>query len=162
MLNESFGIIGMSPLKTHAVAKITKIKAACDKLEQSFGKQKIIEMVKDIFKLPDTSRLNTKVLGKDIQRKADDFNRLMLLMKEKLNDNSLKTSQKVQIFTMAPDWLRACVAEYFNVSEYMVHGAHKLAREKGILALPEHKHDTCLPKEVEDSIQLFYEDDICG
>ena len=28
----------------------------------------------------------------DIQRKADDFDRLMLLMKEKLNDNSLKTS----------------------------------------------------------------------
>ena len=34
LLNKSFGIIGISPLKTHAVAKNTKIKAACDKLEQ--------------------------------------------------------------------------------------------------------------------------------
>ena len=58
MLNESFGIIGISPLKTHAIAKITKIKAACDKLEPIFKKQK--EMVKDIFKLPYTSQLDTK------------------------------------------------------------------------------------------------------
>ena len=82
-------------MKTHAVAKTTKSKPACDKLEQSFEKQK--EMVKDIFKFPDTSQLDTKeiVIEKGIQRKADDFDRLMLLIKEKLNDNSLKTSQKL-------------------------------------------------------------------
>ena len=34
LLNKSFGIFGISPLKTHVVAKTTKIKAACDKLEQ--------------------------------------------------------------------------------------------------------------------------------
>ena len=34
LLNKRFGIIGISLLKTHAVAKNTKIKAACDKLEQ--------------------------------------------------------------------------------------------------------------------------------
>ena len=43
------------------------------------------------------------VIEKDIQRKADDFGGLMLLVKDKLNDNSLKTSQKVQILTMASD-----------------------------------------------------------
>ena len=80
-------------LKTHAVVKTTKIKAVCNKLERSFDKQK--EMVKDIFKLPDTSQLDAKeiVIEMDMQRKADDFDRLILLMKEKLNDNSLKTSQ---------------------------------------------------------------------
>ena len=59
----------------------------------SFEKQK--EMVKDIFKLPDTSQLDAKeiVIEMDMQRKADDFDKLILLMKEKLNDNSLKTSQ---------------------------------------------------------------------
>ena len=36
MLNKSFRIIGISPLKTHAFSKTTKIKAACDKLERSF------------------------------------------------------------------------------------------------------------------------------
>ena len=32
---------------------------------------------------------------------------------------------------MAPDWTRARVTEYFNVSEYMVHEARKLARRRG-------------------------------
>ena len=91
------------PVKTHAVAKTTKIKAACDKLERSFEKQK--EMVIDIFKLADTSQLDIKeiVIEKDIQRKADDSDRLMLLIKDKLHGCSLKTRQKVQILTMAPD-----------------------------------------------------------
>ena len=146
-------------LENHAVAKTTKIKAACDKLEWSFEKQK--QMVKDIFKLSDTSQLDTKeiVIEKDIQRKADDFEWLMLLIKDKLNDNSLKTSQKLQIHTMAPDWLRVRVAEYFNVSEYMVREACKLAREKVILTLAEPKRGKGLSKEVEDSVKLFYEDD---
>ena len=118
-------------------------------------------MVKDILKLLATSQLDTKeiVIEKDIQRKADNFDRLMLLIKEKLNENSLKTSQKVQILKMGPDWLRADVAEYFNVSEYMVCEARKLGREKGILALPEPKRGKCLSKEVEDLVKLFYEDD---
>ena len=117
LLNESFAIIGIWTLKTHAVAKTTKIKAACDKLEGSLKKQK--EMVKDIFKLQGNSQLDPKeiVIEKDIQRKADDFEWLMLLIKDKLNDNSLKTSQKLQILTIASDWLRVCVAKYFNVSE---------------------------------------------
>ena len=97
MLNESFGIIGISPLKTHAVAKTTNITSACDKLERSFEKQ--TEMVKGIFKLSDTFQQDTKeiVIAKDIQSKGDDFDKLMLLMQQKLNDNSLKTSQKYKL-----------------------------------------------------------------
>ena len=118
-------------------------------------------MVKDIFKLPDTSQLDTKEIEieKDIQRKADDFDILILLIKDKLNGNSLKTSQKLQILTMAPDWPRAHVAKYFNVSEYMVSEARKLAREKGILALPEPKRGKCFSNKVENSVKLFYEND---
>ena len=102
--------------------------------------------MKDILKLPDNSQLDTKeiVTDKDIQKKADNFDRLMLLIKDKLNDNLLKTRKKAQILTMAPDWTRARIAEYLDVSEYMVHEARKLAREKGILALPEPKRDKCL------------------
>ena len=89
--------------------------------------------MKDILKLPDNSQLDTKeiVTDKDIQKKADDFDRLMLLIKDKLNDNLLKTRKKAQILTMAPDWTRARIAKYLDVSEYMVHEARKLAREKG-------------------------------
>ena len=41
----------------------------------------------------------------------------------------------------------------------MVQEARKLAREKGILALPEPKRGKCLSKEVEDSVKMFYEAD---
>ena len=42
-------------------------------------------------------------------------------MKEKLNDESLKTSQKIKIITITPEsWSRTEVASFFNVSEYVV------------------------------------------
>ena len=44
----------------------------------------------------------------------------MLLIKDKLNDNSLKTSQKLQILTMTSDWPTTHVTKYFNASEHMV------------------------------------------
>ena len=60
---------------------------------------------------------------------------------------------------MDPDWPRANVANYFNVSEHMVCEALQLDREKVILALPEPKRSKCLSKEVENSVKLFYEND---
>ena len=70
----------------------------------------IKEMVNKIFKSPGISQLDLKeiIIEKDIQSKAVNFDRLMLLMKEKLNDNSLRTSQKIQNLAMAPDWLKTC------------------------------------------------------
>ena len=74
--------------------------------------------MKDILKSPNNSQLDTNeiVIEKHIQRKADNFGRLMLLIKDKLNDNSLKTRKKVQILAMAPDLPRARIVEYLNVS----------------------------------------------
>ena len=86
----------------------------------------------------------------------------MLLIKGKLNDDSLETSQKVKILTTATDWPRARVAEYLSeqyVLEHMVREARKLAREKRILALPEPKRGKFLSKKVEDLVNLFFEDD---
>ena len=37
--------------------------------------------------------------------------------------------------------------------------SRKLARKKGILALPEPKYGKCFSKKVEDFVKLFYEDD---
>ena len=60
-----------------------------DKFSESFG-------IIGISPLSDTSQLDTKEIAieSDIQKEADDFDRLMLLMKEKLNNNSFKTIQK--------------------------------------------------------------------
>ena len=53
-----------------------------------------------------------------VLQKARDLDRLLGLMKEKLNDKSLKTSQKIKIITIALEsWSRTKVGSFFNVSE---------------------------------------------
>lgn len=84
----------------------------------------------------------------------------MFLLKEKIKDKSTTPRQQIQILTMAPlDWSRKQVAKFFEVSEYQVREARKLAEERGILALPDAKRGRSLSQEVEDSVKLFYEDD---
>ena len=61
-------------------------------------------------------------------------------MKEKLQDQILESSRRIQILTIAPaSWSRAKLADFFGVSEYMVREARKLAKTKGILELPDRK-----------------------
>ena len=160
-LNEYWQMMGISPLKTHAVPTASKIKDASEKITRSQEKQK--ELAKELFNLPSTSLLEKREkieISTDIQRKAEQFDRLMFLFKEKLSDKATTSSQKLQILTMAPlDWSRQQVAKFFEVSEYLVREARKLAAEKGILALPDAKKGRSLSKEVEDSVRLFFEDD---
>ena len=160
-LNECWQLMGISPLKTHAVPKSTKVKEACEKIKRSQEKQK--ELAKELFQLPDRSLLEKKenvLVDKETASKANNFDRLMFLMKEKLKEKSLSTSLKIQVLTMAPlDWQRQRVANFFQVSDYLVREARKLCEEKGILALPRPKRARSLLKEIEDSIKMFYEDD---
>ena len=81
-------------------------------------------------------------------------------MKEKLQDKTLNIRWKIQILTIAPaSWSRAEVAKFFNVSEYMVREARKLASDKGILEIPDPKRGKTLSPEIEQSVLQFYEDD---
>ena len=160
-LNAYWETMGISPLKTHSVSKCGKVKDACEKINRSLEKLK--ELAKELFALPDTSPLEKKdtlEVDKETENKAKNFDRLMLLMKEKLRENTMSTAQRIQLLTMAPlDWSRKQVARFFEVSEYQVREDRKLAEEKGILALPNPKRGRSLSKEIEDSVKLFYEDD---
>ena len=51
------------------------------------------------------------------------------------------------------------MAEFFNVSEYLVRTARSLKEEKGILAIPEPKRGKKLPKETEELVKVFFEKD---
>ena len=64
---------------------------------------------------------------------------MMDLLAEKVKTLSTKSS-KMQILTLAPqNWTIQGTAQFFNVSEYLVGSARKLANQKGILALPDPK-----------------------
>ena len=84
-------------------------------------------LAKELFELEDTSQLDQTV-GEPKDRetvvKARNFDRLLDLMKEKLSDKSLTTSQRIQ---------------FFSCSEYQVCEARVFVEEKGILAIPEAK-----------------------
>ena len=65
-LNESLGLIGISPVKTHGLAKGTKINVAREKLERSFETQK--EIVAGVFDV-EKAELLAKVAPADDSEK---------------------------------------------------------------------------------------------
>ena len=130
-LNESLGIFGISPLKSHGLQKSTRISIAQEKLEPSYEKQK--EAVADILKINSPefgSPIGSQVSERQITTKAADLDRLMDCMKEKLK-GTLTTSEKIQLMTLAPaSWSHEKVRENFGVSEYIVREARALAGEE--------------------------------
>ena len=76
-----------------------------------------------------------------LQIKAENFDRLMQLIKEKLS--TIKTNRDItQVLTLAPETLSIKkLPNFFNVTEYAAHKAGSLVQEKGILALPDKKRE---------------------
>ena len=118
-LGQSLSSLGISPMKTHGLTKSTKRNIAWGKLEQSFEKQKdLVASAYDVLKSDLTSDNFSPQSENSVLQKARELDRLLGLMKEKLNDKSLKTSQKIKIITIALEsWSRTKVGSFFNVSE---------------------------------------------
>ena len=73
---------------------------------------------------------------------------------------STATSKKIQLTTLAPtDWSIKKVSETLHVTNYVARTAHKLALEKGILAMPNPKLGKVLPDVTVQVVKSFYEDD---
>ena len=74
-----------------------------------------------------------------LQIKAENFDRLTQLIKEKLS--TIKTNREIiQVLTLAPEtWSIKKVENFFNVTECGARKARSLVQEKGILALPDKK-----------------------
>ena len=71
--------------------------------------------------------------------KAENFDRLMQLIKEKLS--TITTNREIiLVLTLAPEtWSIKKVANFFNVTEYAARKARSFVQEKGIFALPDQK-----------------------
>ena len=73
--------------------------------------------------------------------KAENVDRLMQLIKEKLSTKATNR-EVIQVLTLAPEtWSVKKVANFFNVTEYAARKARSLLQEKGILALPDKKRE---------------------
>ena len=83
-MDESLELVGISPLRTRGLRASQKISVTREKLERSFDKQKTIA----------AAAINVDkglLLEDDVIDKANNYDRLLYLMKEKLSENTLKS-----------------------------------------------------------------------
>ena len=97
-------------------------------------------------------------ISEEMKKKASDLDRIVELMKDKIQISPQKT--KIQVLTMTPSsWSVRKTAEVFDVSNYMVRKAFRLREEKDILAIPKAKKGNVLPDTVQTLVKEFYCDD---
>ena len=109
-LDESLSLIGF---KTHGLHVSTKVKAARVKLERSFQAQ--TEMAATSYNI-DKGTLSR---DKETLQKPNELDQLHNLIKEKLAETNLKTREKIQVLTIAPESCsRTKIASLISVSTW--------------------------------------------
>ena len=97
-------------------------------------------------------------ISEENNKKAGDRDRMVELMKEKIEISPRRT--RFQVLTMTPSsWSVRKTVEVFDVSNYMVSTAFRLRKEKSILATPETNNGNVLPDTVQTLVKKFYCDD---
>ena len=82
-----------------------------------------------------TSQSEDEALLNEIKQKAGDFDRLIDLIKDKLQNVTRR--EKIQLLTLVPlNWPKKKVCETFQVTDYAVRQSRKLLQDKGIFSLP--------------------------
>lgn len=155
-INLSFQSIGESPLKVHALPSHCKTSYAKRKIESASStlKSKVVKVLETDYPSDDETQIT-----EETENKATDMDRLIELIKLKLNITNTKR-EKIQILTLAPtSWSRKKICQEFNVSEYTARKAKELVRDKGILALPEPRQGNVLDENVITLVKMFYESD---
>ena len=93
-----------------------------------------------------------------LEKKADDLDRLLNLIKEKMIISN--RPEKIKLLTLVPiSWKQNEILDFFPVTKYMITESKKLLQEKGILASPEPKKGRSLPKDIVELVENFYCDD---
>ena len=88
-----------------------------------------------------------------------DESEMIAQLKDKF-ESTTKRSEKVLVLTVLPKrWTIRKIQEEFGASNYMVHKAKELVREKGILSTPNPKPGNTLTAETIDLVIKFYEYD---
>ena len=107
-LNKTLHDMELSPFTMHAVPDHSIIKHAKKKMKQAkskheetqmYLKQKLARVLPGINDLNDTS--SEEELSKKVKQKAEDMDRLMKLLKDKMNISN--RPQKIQLLTLVRD-----------------------------------------------------------
>ena len=161
VLNSTLIDLDLSPLKLHAVPVHMKVGLGKRKLQQANSEmsKRVATMLnveqKELSSSNDTSHTD---VSKEIYDKANDMDRLIQLMKEKMLISNKR--QKIQILTLTPEsWSLRKTAKEFHVSKTTAQKARKLREEKGIIEIPPAAVGKKLDKSIVDAILQIYHDD---
>lgn len=155
-LNNSLMEIGESPFKFHAVPSHSKATYAKRKLESACSNMKM-KVSRVLEKEISPIKSQNKEAIKETEQKAKDLDRLICLIKEKLETTSTR-SEKIQLLTLVPtSWSKRKVMEEFKVSEYAIRQARNLVKEKGILTLPLPRKGKVLSENTINLVKNFYQ-----
>lgn len=155
--NKTLDDLGCSPLKLHALPSHSKALYGKRKLEKvnRVLKEKVYRALDYNVEDSDNSEVDMDV---EIVKKAQDFDAMILLMKEKVAN--VGRSKKIQVLTLAPpSWPKEKIMLEFNVSEHIVRQARKLKNEKGILSIPEPKKGKLISDDIVKLVTDFYQND---
>lgn len=150
-INQSLGIIGVSPLKKH------KAKTNASYLKQK--KQRVQETLSEKF----DAACGSTAYDSDKHPEDKDLEPekivQSLIRKYKISESR---AEKMTILTIfAPTWTRKKMIEILGCSQRMAVSAKKLAAEKGILTTPNPKVGKSLPRDVNEAVEdFYYRDDI--
>ena len=91
--------------------------------------------------------------------KAKEYDRLIALVKQKINDTRDKR-RIVQLLSLAPQsWTVNKVAKEFNVTKYLVRKSQDVLREKGFLEMSDKYTGHGLSEDTKTIVREFYEKD---
>ena len=94
----------------------------------------------------------------DMNQKANDLDKLVVLMKEKLNVSNKR--EKIQILTLKPEsWSLRKTAKEFKVSKATAREARILREEEGIFAVPQSVIGKRLSEKTVNRVLEFYQND---
>ena len=155
VINRSFEDLGVSPLRATRISlqnKPSYAKRKYSEFETAFSNKvaRVLEV--------EPQQLSQAQPQAQQCSNCNDMDRLVELLKEKMQVSSKQ--KQVQLLTLAPEsWTIEKVVEEFKVSTYKVKEARKLKKEFGILADPKVKVGRPLPKEIEERVINFYQDE---
>ena len=158
VMNSTLNELELTPFKVHAVPGHMKVAHGKRKLAQVNNVSKRLATILNVQQSELKSTENSIEVDseQDMNQKANDLDKLVELMKEKLK----VLREKIQILTLTPkSWSLQKMTKEFKVSKATAPKARILREEKGILAVPQPVIGKRLSEKTVNSVLEFYQND---
>ena len=147
------------PIKVHSLPDATKLKTGKRKLETAITAL-AVNVAKSLC-VPETALESVEMQGEqnEVLEKAAAFDQMMIATQQKVHFATSYRERNSNSDTLPNKLDNKKSTEFFSASEYAIRAARKLAREKGILSLPDRRHGKEIQDDILEQVHEFYQDD---